>query len=346
MKPAYPHSTGAASYKVQENWKISTPWLVLWFLLMVESILFFQDSQILVNIVFWTIAIFIPLQSLYVGFESFVIETVFRTKPKIGQDFQSDRWEMIEFTGWGGYEPMGYFIPAQNKSKGLIIYMHGYGSSSANGESRMMHINEQGYDIGCIDMRGHGRCDLTKDWTLLKVIADIESFLDKLAESYDELPTKIHFYGHSAGGLVALRLSSRRSGWWKNRLKSVMLESPVTSFPMVIEFLIGPHLKLLKPLVRRIIRREMERIHPDLSVRWDDSRVPNIGLPNLPIIVLQAKNDELLGRKHFDLLSKSLASRTKNKLILIDELAHTSTKDCQRRRSLVKEWIGVEENDC
>jgi pimeloyl-ACP methyl ester carboxylesterase len=193
-------------------------------------------------------------------------------------------------------------------------------------------------------MRGHGRCDLTKDWTVLKVIADLESFIDKLAELYEELPSKIHFYGHSAGGLVALRLSSKRSGWWKDRLNTVILESPVTSFPMIIDYMIGPHLKILKPLVRRIIRREMERIHPDLSIRWDDSSVPNIGLPKLPIMVLQAEKDEMLGRKHFDLLVKSLAGRKNSKLILVEDLLHTSTKDCNLRKELVEKWLGAAQN--
>jgi pimeloyl-ACP methyl ester carboxylesterase len=340
MKQIYPRTKGAASYKVQDNLKFSIPWLILWFLLILEAILFFQESQILVNLIFWTIAIFIPLQSTYVAFEALIIETVFTTRPRLGPDLQHEDWEVVEFTGWGGFEPMGYFLPFSGESNGLIIYMHGYGSSSAYNESRMLHLRQQGYDIGCVDMRGHGRCDLTRDWTLLKVIADLECFIDKLVESYGVLPKKVHFYGHSTGGLVALRLSAKRSGWWKDNLESVMLESPVTSFPMVIDYMIGPHFRILRPLVRRIIRREMERIHPDLSIRWDDSKVPHIGLPKLPILVLQAMNDELLGRNHYDLLAKTLEGKRNNKLILIDELMHTSTQDCQPRKDLVEKWLG------
>ena len=338
MKMQYPESRGAGAYLGSSHWRLVTPWAILWLLIVVECILWYQDSQILVNILFWTLAISIGLNTAYLGFESRVLAVFFKVHPYAGADISNPDWRIIEFTGWGGNEPMGYFLPAKGDSKGLILYMHGYRSSVGWAEKRILHLRDQGFDVAGIDMRGHGRCDLSRDWTLLKIATDIEAFLDCILAEYEEKPP-VHFYGHSMGGFLAMRLSSKKSGWWGENLVSIILESPVASIPMLVKMWAGPLWKPSNFLIRRIIRNEAMRIHPDLPIRFMDAKVPQIGVTNIPVLTLQSKVDDTLGRSHYNTVKKHFKKNRENKFHLISDLEHTTTLDSTTRKELVENWL-------
>jgi len=338
MKVQYPVSRGAAAYSRSSQWKFSVPWITLSFLIMIEFFLWHQESQILVNILFWTLAISISLNAVYLRFESKILTAFFKPHPTFGAEISDPDWRMIEFIGWGGSEPMGYFLPAKGDSKGLILYMHGYSSSIGWAEKRILHLRDQGFDVAGIDMRGHGRCDLTRDWTLLKVAADTEAFLDSILAEYEQQPS-VHFYGHSMGGFLAMRLSSKKSGWWADHLKSVILESPAASIPMLVKMKVGVLWKPTRLQIRRIIRKEAKRIHPDLPLRFMDAKVPQIGMPNMPVLTLQSKVDETLGRSHYKLLKKHLKKNRENKFHLISDLKHSTDFDSTTRRELLENWL-------
>ena len=338
MKSQFPMSKGAAAYSKSVQWKITLPWIIFCALIAIELILWRQESQILVNLLFWTIAIAIALNATYLSLEAKVVAAFFLAHPKVGNGVITPNWRIIEFTGWGGGEPKGYFIPAKGKSKGLILYMHGYSSSMDWAENRISHLSNQGFDVAGIDMRGHGRCDLNQDWTLLKVAADIEAFLDTIITEYKELP-RVHFYGHSMGGFLALRLSSHKSGWWADQLDSLILESSVASIPMIVKMRVGSMWNLGRPLIRRIIRTEMKRIHPDLPITFWDAKIPQIGLPKIPVLTLQSTNDTTLGRKHYNLIKKHIPDDGENQFHLISDLEHTTTLDSPTRRDFIEKWL-------
>ncbi|MBT4924999.1 MAG: alpha/beta fold hydrolase [Euryarchaeota archaeon] len=338
MKSQFPASKGAAAYSKSLQWKMSWPWTIFWALIAIELILWHQESQILINILFWTISITIALNAIYLGFEAKVLAAFFRPYPKDAGEVTNPNWRLVEFTGWGGDEPMGYFIPAKGISKGLILYIHGYSSSMARAENRITHLSNQGFDVAGIDMRGHGRCSLNKDWTLLKVAADIEAFLDTIICEYKELP-RVHFYGHSMGGFLTLRLSSHKSGWWKDQLDSIILESAVSSIPEIIKLRVGSMWNLGRPLIRLIIRTEMKRIHPDLTITFWNAKIPQIGLPGIPVLTLQSKNDSALGRTHYNLIKKHIPDDGENQFHLISDLEHTTTLDSMTRREILEKWL-------
>ena len=142
------------------------------------------------------------------------------------------------------------------------------------------------------------------------------------------------------GGFLALRLGAHPSGWWKSRLAGVIVESPVTSYPLVIERTMPRILRLTMPWVRWILRREHERIHPDLPVRYATAAIPHMGLPSVPVLALQASEDRTLGLVHFDQLSEALTKHhTLCELHVIEGHHHTTEKDTETRKQLIEEWL-------
>ena len=141
------------------------------------------------------------------------------------------------------------------------------------------------------------------------------------------------------GGFLALRLSSKKSGWWGEHLESVILESPAASIPMIVKMRAGPLWKPSRFLIRRIIRKEAKRIHPDLPLRFMDAKVPQIGLPNIPVLTLQSKVDDTLGRSHYNLVRKHLKGNSENEFHLISDLKHSTEFDSTTRMDLLERWL-------
>ena len=97
---------------------------------------------------------------------------------------------------------------------------------------------------------------------------------------------------------------------------------------------------MARPWVRHVLRREYERIHPDLPVRYATSELPYWGIPEVPILVIQAAEDEMLGSAHFDLLLEHFDNDEVDcEIYIIEDMPHTSKVDQPERAKRVGNWL-------
>ena len=83
--------------------------------------------------------------------------------------------------------------------------------------------------------------------------------------------------------------------------------------------------------------RDSHKIHPEVGqLEWSDIDIPNWGLPQVPILLLQAKNDTRLGRIHYDLI---MDQNLEIEAHLIDSLGHSKNRVNEDRDKLIVEWI-------
>tara|TARA_Y100001968_G_scaffold328780_1_gene376611 strand:+ start:159 stop:1208 length:1050 start_codon:yes stop_codon:yes gene_type:complete len=265
-----------------------------------------------------------------------VYQSVFVTKKADPVPQLDARWAPFKFNGWGNEPLTAYMMESEEESDDLLLYLHGYNSRMFKGESRAIHLQSLGINIVSLDQRGFGDQGKRKDWTLLKVLTDIEGLLISVPEVFRFTPSRLWIYGHSMGGLLTIRLSSHPSGWWAESLRGIILESPVASFPKIIDKLLPGRAVMAKPWVRHILRREHERIHPDLSIRYANAQLPYCGIPNVPTLVIQSENDEVLGQDHFDLIRSHLLE---NSEIHVIDMPHSSQFDFDERREVVEKWM-------
>jgi len=267
--------------------------------------------------------------------------SVFVTRSLDKQQITDPRWRPFTFSGWGNEKMKAQIIESEDESRDLVLYLHGYRSSLGRGESRCIHLHELGFNVVGLDQRGFGDQKGRVDWTILKVLADIEGLLEEVPKELGFIPERIWIYGHSMGGFLTIRLSSYPSSWWEKSLKGIILESPATSFPKIIEKHLPGKMGLAMPWIRHILRREYERIHPDLNVRYANAQLPYWGIPEVPTLVVQAKEDEVLGSEHFSLIKEHLSHNSEIHLV---DIPHTSTIDKFERQKIVEDWINHQIN--
>ena len=222
----------------------------------------------------------------------------------------------------------------QSNKSDLVVFLHGWQSSSSRFENRMNLFRERGYHTMIMDMRGHGDSSGTYEWTAGKVINDIKEIL----KLYHDYPINyVHFYGHSLGGFVTLGLQhERHTGWWKSKIRTIILESPMTGYSPILEEMSGK-LRILVPYMRKLSLHGFNKLHPEVGgINWEDIDVPNWGIPSSPTLILQSKDDNRLGRIHYDMLLKNDFSFESH---LIESLPHSGNQYNEERDELIVDWI-------
>ena len=100
-----------------------------------------------------------------------------------------------------------------------VVLIHGYGEHSGRYIQVAERLTSAGFRVQTLDLRGHGRSTGLRrgdidDFDL--VVDDVSAFVDRVRT---DLP--LFVYGHSMGGLVAVRLAERSS----NRFAGLVIAS-------------------------------------------------------------------------------------------------------------------------
>tara|TARA_Y100000758_G_scaffold298571_1_gene259971 strand:+ start:323 stop:1282 length:960 start_codon:yes stop_codon:yes gene_type:complete len=262
--------------------------------------------------------------------------SVFVTSSLNPADPIDPRWKPFTFMGWADETLKAYLLESDEESGDLLLFLHGYNSCLSRGETRPLHIHSMGVNVISLDQRGFGNQRGRIDWTLLKVLADIEGLLEEAPSALGFTPKRLWIYGHSMGGFLTIRLASHHSGWWGEALQGIVLESPAASFPKIIDSKLPGRMVMAAPWVRHVLRREHERIHPDLNVRYANSELPYWGIPEVPALVVQSEHDETLGVEHFALIQEHMSENTE---IHVLDIPHTASVETDERQSTVEAWM-------
>ena len=288
---------------------------------------------ILTSVSFFTqYGTFVAIASSLIIVHQLLLRIMFAGPKKRSLPFSDPGWSIVTADN-EGVDVYG-FINLQNVKTDLIIFIHGWQSSSEKFVDRMNIFRSKGLHTLAIDMRGHGMAPDTHEWTAGKVILDVKAILEKIDRSK---VNKIHFFGHSLGAFICLGLQNQRhSGWWKDDCSTIILESPMVAYSPILEEM-ASRISFMMPLLKRWAVKGFNRIHPEVGgLEWSDIDIPKWGLPSVPTLLLQASNDTRLGRFHYDLLMKQDIELYPH---LLDTLTHSKNKINIERDELIKKWI-------
>ncbi|MCL4561348.1 MAG: lysophospholipase [Chloroflexi bacterium] len=94
--------------------------------------------------------------------------------------------------------------------RGLVCLLHGLGEHSGRYQHVAQALNEAGFVLAGLDLRGHGKSEgLRGYWPSLEdVYDDIELFYNTMTAKFPDLPSFL--YGHSLGGQLVLLVELKR----------------------------------------------------------------------------------------------------------------------------------------
>lgn len=284
------------------------------------------------------IAIFVPYGFislpilLIIIIHQTLLRIIFRGPSKRSGVLSEPGWDLVHTIN-DGVDVYG-FSNFQENDADLVVFIHGWQSSSEKFIERMKIFHERGLHTFAVDMRGHGIAPETAEWTAGKVIGDVKAILSSI--DYSKVQN-VHFYGHSLGAFVCLGMHHKRhQGLWKERCATLILESPMVAYSPIMEEMSGK-ISFLLPLLKRWAMKGFAKIHPEIDgLEWKDIDIPSWGLPEVPILLLQSANDRRLGRFHYDLLMEQDVEIHPH---LLESLTHSKNRVNEERDNLIRKWI-------
>lgn len=117
------------------------------------------------------------------------------------------------------------FFPAEDTSKGLILYLHGNADNLQRWGKYTIDFTSIGYDVVAIDYPGYGKSEGSPSESV--IYASAEAAWDWAIDRYS--PEEIVIYGRSLGCAPASYLGMQHPA------KCLMLETPFYSLPDVLE---------------------------------------------------------------------------------------------------------------
>src|SRR3989338_10866349 len=135
-------------------------------------------------------------------------------------------YEEISFKSSDGLKLSGWFI-AHNKSRDVIIVMHGYPANKADLLPVAMFLNKK-YNVFLFDFRSFGQSEGKYTTAGFKEVKDLEGAIGFLKE--EKKIKNIGAFGFSLGGAVALMSKN-------NEIKAIVADSSYASLDRMVEAL-------------------------------------------------------------------------------------------------------------
>jgi fermentation-respiration switch protein FrsA (DUF1100 family) len=112
------------------------------------------------------------------------------------------KFEDVYFSAADGTRLHGWFLPAQGKSAGTILFLHGNAENVSTHIMSVRWLPERGFSVFLLDYRGYGAS--AGKPTLAGVQDDMDSALRMLIARPEVDPGRIVVFGQSLGGAIAI----------------------------------------------------------------------------------------------------------------------------------------------
>ncbi len=180
-------------------------------------------------------------------------------------------YEEVMLTAEDGVRLHGWFLPAGDKPRGVLLFFHGNAGNISHRLDSLRIFHDLGLSVLIFDYRGYGQSEGKASEA--GTYRDAEAAWRHLTESRGIVENQIVLFGRSLGAAVAAHLAaSRRPG-------ALILESAFTSVPD--------------------LAAKYYRIYP---VRWLSrfryDAMADLGSVNCPLLIVHSRNDEIIPFSH------------------------------------------------
>tara|TARA_R110001599_G_C12248720_1_gene659389 strand:+ start:1772 stop:2659 length:888 start_codon:yes stop_codon:yes gene_type:complete len=188
-----------------------------------------------------------------------------------------------------------WFLKSQIKPKGTILFLHGNGGNISTHLKSVAWLPQHGYEVFLLDYRGYGSS--TGSSTLSSALLDIEDAHRWLSNRDTKLP--LFVFGQSLGGSLAITYTANYN---PNLLKidALISDSAPASWPQVA-----------KEAMRRHWLTWLLQFPASLMPSEYDAEVHIAKITSIPILLMQSKEDRVVGFHHSQQLLETSPANTR-----------------------------------
>lgn len=289
-----------------------------------------------------TILITLAICCMYNVYLEFMTIAIFIAPGKPKKSIESKEWK----SHFSTFESLSTHIQSyqQEHAAPLIVFIHGWRSSSASVQGRAEWFVAKGWHVVICELPGHGKSSGIPRWNALTAAKHMQYHVKRLDEIIEPAHvSQVFYYGHSMGGYICTRLACDPDNTPYGRpLSGLILESPLMLYSKILDE-IRQRLKI-PPLLHtshlRRVFRDVRAMHPSItSQSLEQFDIPLWGVPSVPTLCLQAMTDLRLGREHYDATVEAMSSSGHLTHHLVESMGHSGAKTNVERESHIQDWL-------
>lgn len=135
-------------------------------------------------------------------------------------------YEDVYFNASDGTRLHGWFLPAQGRALGTILFLHGNAENISTHIMSVRWLPARGFNVFLLDYRGYGSSEGKP--TFAGVQDDAESALKMLIARPDVDASRIVVFGQSLGGAIAVYRVARTA--YRENIRALVVESAFSSY--------------------------------------------------------------------------------------------------------------------
>ena len=320
------------------EWK----WLrtLLWLSLFIVSVAILIATEL--SEIWFLSVLMMCLFCIYNSYLEFMVSAIFISPLKPKKSAIGVQWS----SHYGFHKDIKTHIQVHstNPNQPLVIFVHGWRSTSASVADRAMWFVEKNWNAMLLELPGHGQSSPIHRWNAITSAEHVEYHLRNLSEYISiSKDAPVFLYGHSMGGYLCSRVSSQHVKPLGFTVTGVVLESPLMLYSHILEE-ICHKLRIpqaMRPMHLKRLYRDVKMMHSDIkpSNTLKQFDVPQWGLPDAPTLCLQSMNDNRLGRAHYDALVLHGGKEHQLTHHLIESLPHSGARTNEDREQLLSDWL-------
>lgn len=193
-------------------------------------------------------------------------------------------WRDVWFESADSVRLHGWFLPAEGRAKGTILFMHGNAQNISTHLGSVNWLPARGYNVFLFDYRGYGSSDGVPDLDGLHQDSEAAIAATFRLEGVDA--DRVALFGQSLGGSLAIEALARSPE--KPRVRALIVEGAFAGY-------------------RRVARDVLARswltwpLQMPLSLAVADDYEPETAIATIaptPVLIIQGEADSIVDRAH------------------------------------------------
>ncbi len=140
------------------------------------------------------------------------------------------KYEDVSFPARDGTQLYAWFLPAQGKVQGTILFLHGNAENISTHIMSVRWLPAQGFNVFLLDYRGYGASQGKP--TVEGVQEDVNAAMQTLLARSDVDPDRIVVFGQSLGGAIAVYNVAHSP--YRRHIRGLAVESAFASYRGIV----------------------------------------------------------------------------------------------------------------